>query len=84
MAHAIFGEGGGLAVANRLAELQGSPVPVLGQIPISIPLREGSDSGTPVVIGFDDEPAAVAIQGIANALANQPAGLAGKRLRLNL
>jgi ATP-binding protein involved in chromosome partitioning len=81
---ALFGEGGGLAVANRLAELQGSPVPVLGQIPISIPLREGADSGVPVVTGNPTDPASGAIGAIAEALNAQPAGHAGKRLRLNL
>jgi len=81
---ALFGEGGGLAVANRLAELQGSPVAVLGQIPISIPLREGSDAGHPVVVANPADPAAASIIEIAAALAAQPAGLAGKRLRLNL
>jgi len=81
---ALFGEGGGLAVANRLAELQGSPVPVLGQIPISIPLREGADSGVPVVTGNPTDPASEAIGAIAEALNAQPAGHAGKRLRLNL
>ena len=81
---ALFGEGGGIAVANRLADLQGSPVPVLGQIPISIPLREGADAGLPVVSANPSDPAALAIDGIAAALAKQPAGLAGKRLRLNL
>lgn len=81
---ALFGEGGGLVVANRLAQLQGSPVSVLGQIPISIPLREGSDQGAPVVETNPTDPAAMAIQAIATALASQPAGLAGKRLRLNL
>ena len=81
---ALFGEGGGLAVANRLAELQGSPVPVLGQIPISIPLREGADSGVPVVTGNPTDPASGALGAIAEALNAQPAGHAGKRLRLNL
>jgi ATP-binding protein involved in chromosome partitioning len=81
---ALFGEGGGLAVANRLAELQGSPVEVLGHIPISIPLREGADAGSPVVAGIPDDPASQAIGAIAQALNAQPAGHAGKRLRLNL
>lgn len=80
----LFGSGGGLAVANRLAELQGSPVAVLGQIPISIPLREGSDQGQPVVVGTPEDPAAVAICEVAQKLANTPMGLAGKRLKLNL
>lgn len=80
----LFGSGGGLAVANRLADLQGSPVAVLGQIPISIPLREGSDQGQPVVVGAPEDPAAVAICEVAQKLANTPMGLAGKRLKLNL
>jgi ATP-binding protein involved in chromosome partitioning len=81
---ALFGEGGGQAVADRLASLQESPVSVLGQIPISIPLREGSDQGTPVVVAHPEDPAAVALTKIANLLATEKVGLAGKRLKINL
>jgi ATP-binding protein involved in chromosome partitioning len=81
---ALFGEGGGQAVADRLATLQESPVSVLGQIPISIPLREGSDQGTPVVVEHPQDPAAVALTKIANLLATEKVGLAGKRLKINL
>jgi ATP-binding protein involved in chromosome partitioning len=81
---ALFGEGGGQAVANRLATFQESPVSVLGQIPISIPLREGSDQGTPVVVEHPEDPAAVALTKIANLLATEKVGLAGKRLKINL
>jgi ATP-binding protein involved in chromosome partitioning len=81
---ALFGEGGGQAVADRLATLQESPVSVLGQIPISIPLREGSDQGTPVVVAHPEDPAAVALTKIANLLATEKVGLAGKRLKINL
>jgi ATP-binding protein involved in chromosome partitioning len=81
---ALFGEGGGQAVADRLAALQESPVSVLGQIPISIPLREGSDLGTPVVVEHPEDPAAVALTKIANLLASEKVGLAGKRLKINL
>ena len=81
----LFGSGGGAAVAERLTQLQGGEaVPVLGQIPISIPLREGSDAGEPVVDGAPQDPAAIAIADIAAKLAATPQGLAGKRLRLNL
>jgi ATP-binding protein involved in chromosome partitioning len=80
----LFGSGGGLAVANRLSELQGSPVAVLGQIPISIPLREGSDAGEPVVTSTPNEAAAAAIDAIAKKLAALPLGLSGKRLKLNV
>jgi ATP-binding protein involved in chromosome partitioning len=81
---ALFGEGGGQAVADRLASLQKSPVSVLGQIPISIPLREGSDQGTPVVVAHPEDPAAVALTKVANLLATEKVGLAGKRLKINL
>lgn len=39
----IFGEGGGKREAERLG------VPLLGQIPIDIPTREGGDRGRPIV-----------------------------------
>ena len=80
----LFGSGGGLAVANRLALLQNSPVPVLGQVPISIPLREGSDAGVPVVAGNPGDAAALALTAVAEKMASDPIGLAGKRLRMNL
>jgi len=85
----LFGSGGGLAVANRLAELQGSPVPVLGQVPISIPLREGSDSGEPIVAEHaggsgSEDAASMALKEIAAKLALNPLGLAGKKLKLSV
>lgn len=80
----LFGSGGGLEVANRLSEIQGSPVSVLGQIPISVPLREGSDAGQPVVAENSSDPAALAIQQIANLLAADQLGLAGKKLKLSV
>lgn len=81
---ALFGEGGGQEVANRLSTLQESPVRVLGQIPISIPLREGSDAGTPVVVSHPNDPAAIALTEIAGLLAAEKVGLSGKRLKINL
>lgn len=80
----IFGSGGGVEVANRLSALQGSPVPVLGQIPISVPLRQGSDSGEPVVIGAPNDAAATALLQVAQQLANDPLGLSGKKLKLSV
>ncbi|HJV43779.1 Mrp/NBP35 family ATP-binding protein [Caulobacter sp.] len=41
----IFGEGGGVAEAERLK------VPLLGAVPIEIAVRVGGDEGVPVVIG---------------------------------
>jgi ATP-binding protein involved in chromosome partitioning len=40
----IFGEGGGQALADEL------DVPLLGKVPLTIPLREQSDSGEPLVL----------------------------------
>jgi len=62
----LFGAGGGAAVAARLSALQGGDaVPVLGQIPISVALREGSDAGEPVVVSAPEDAAARAIVAIA-------------------
>jgi len=80
----IFGAGGGQTVADRLAALSGNPVEVLGQIPMSIALREGSDSGEPVVLANPDDLAAVEILKVATIIANEPLGLAGRRLKLSL
>ncbi len=80
----IFGSGGAEDVAARLTTLSGSPVPVLGQIPLSIPLREGSDAGNPIVLSDPADPAASAIGEIALKISQDKIGLAGKKLRVSL
>lgn len=80
----IFGAGGGQIVADRLGKLSGETVAVLGQIPMSMPLREGSDRGLPVVLEQPEDSAAKAIVAIAQALLRVPLGLAGRRLNVNL
>ncbi|WP_138275097.1 Mrp/NBP35 family ATP-binding protein [Rhodoluna limnophila] len=80
----IFGHGGGLAVAERLSTLSGQAVPQLGQIPISVALREGSDAGLPVVQNHPDDPAARAIREIAVKISQDKIGLAGRLLRVSL
>ena len=80
----IFGSGGAQDVAARLATLSGSTVPVLGQIPLSIPLREGSDLGSPIVLASPQDPAAIAIGVIAEKITQDKIGLAGKKLRVSL
>jgi ATP-binding protein involved in chromosome partitioning len=79
----LFGEGGGKAVAQRLSELSGQAVPLLGQIPISQVLRASADMGVPVVVSDAEDPAAKVIEGIAAAIAKVPRGLSGKKLGLN-
>jgi ATP-binding protein involved in chromosome partitioning len=48
----LFGSGGGEELAGRL------DVPLLGQVPLEVALREGSDSGKPIVVTAPDSQAA--------------------------
>ena len=78
----IFGSGGGQDVAESLSRSVGAEVPLLGQIPLDVTLREGADRGAPVVLDGDQGPAAVALRGIARGLATRSRGLAGRSLGL--
>jgi ATP-binding protein involved in chromosome partitioning len=59
---ALFGEGGGQALADEL------DVPLLGKVPLTIPLREQADSGEPLVFTDPDDPASQAIRQAARGL----------------
>jgi ATP-binding protein involved in chromosome partitioning len=59
---AIFGEGGGKELADEL------DVPLLGKVPLTMPLREHADSGTPLVIEDSGDPASQAIHQAARGL----------------
>jgi ATP-binding protein involved in chromosome partitioning len=59
---AIFGEGGGKQLADEL------DVPLLGRVPLTMPLREHADSGVPLMIEDPLDPAAQAIQRVARGL----------------
>ncbi|ASN21013.1 Mrp/NBP35 family ATP-binding protein [Arthrobacter sp. YN] len=76
----LFGSGGGAILAGRLSAAVGSEVPLLGQIPFDIRLREGGDAGKPVVLAAPETAAAKAMQGVASALASRPRGLSGLSL----
>jgi ATP-binding protein involved in chromosome partitioning len=78
----IFGSGGGASVAGALTQLTGAQVPLLGQVPIDVRLREGSDAGTPLVLSEPDSPAALALRKIADELGARRRGLAGRQLGL--
>ena len=78
----LFGSGGGEVLAERLSATVGTDVPLLGQIPLDILLREGGDAGIPLVLGSPETPAAVALLGIAGKLAAVPRGLTGMSLGL--
>lgn len=78
----IFGSGGGERVAATLADRFGYAVPVLGQIPLDIALREGGDAGSPVVSLDAAAPAAEELTRIAEQLDGKGRGLAGRQLGL--
>jgi len=78
----VFGKGGGQAVAQALSRLTGSDVPLLGEVPIDLRLREAADEGTPLVLAEPDSPAASELTRIAHAIAGKPRSLAGRQLGL--
>jgi len=78
----VFGTGGGQAVADGLTRAIGAPVPLLGQVPIDIRLREGGDSGRPLVLDDPDAPAARELIAIAERLGGRSRGLVGRSLGL--
>lgn len=78
----LFGIGGGELVASMISAELGSEVPLLGQIPFDVALREGGDSGHPLVLSTPDAPAAQALRRIAETLGRRPRGLAGMSLGL--
>jgi ATP-binding protein involved in chromosome partitioning len=78
----IFGSGGGARVAATLTERFGYEVKVLGEIPIDPSLREGGDSGKPIVDADPTAPAAEVLTRIASELAGRGRGLAGMQLGL--
>ncbi len=79
----LFGRGGGQAVADSLAASTGTRVALLGQIPIDQRVREGGDSGAPVVLSDPDSPASLALRGVADALAARQGSLVGRSLGLS-
>jgi ATP-binding protein involved in chromosome partitioning len=78
----VFGSGGGDRVAATLSRRFGYEVPVLGQVPLDVSLREGGDAGTPIVTADPTAPAAVVLQDIAVRLSGRARGLAGMQLGL--
>jgi len=58
----IFGEGGGQELADEL------DVPLLGKVPLTMPLREAADAGTPLQVTDPDDPASQAIRQAARGL----------------
>jgi len=78
----VFGSGGGARVASTLSKRFGYDVPVLGEIPIDLELREGGDSGKPIIEEAPDSVAAKELTKIAAVLSGRGRGLAGMQLGL--
>ena len=59
----LFGSGGGEKTSKELG------VPLLGCVPLEIPLREGGDAGVPIVMGEPESASAKALMAIAQQIA---------------
>jgi ATP-binding protein involved in chromosome partitioning len=61
----LFGEGGGQELADDLE------VPLLGKVPLVPELREGADSGHPIVVSDPDDEASKVFRAIAHSLTHE-------------
>jgi ATP-binding protein involved in chromosome partitioning len=78
----VFGSGGGEQVAAGLTRSLGADVPLLGRVPIDVRLREGGDSGRPLVLDHPEAEASTTLRQIALRLGRRERGLLGKSLSL--
>jgi ATP-binding protein involved in chromosome partitioning len=78
----VFGSGGGKSVSQALTRVTGVDVPLLGQVPIDLRLREAGDSGLPIVLADPQAPAARELARIAGLLATSSRSLVGRQLGL--
>jgi ATP-binding protein involved in chromosome partitioning len=61
----IFGEGGGQELADEL------DVPLMGNVPLTMALREHADAGTPLVLADPDDPASQGVRHAARGIVAQ-------------
>jgi len=61
----IFGRGGGQKLCSEYQ------LNFLGEVPMGMEVREGGDSGVPVVVSFPDSPQALAFDTVAEEVARQ-------------
>ena len=78
----VFGAGGGRQVAAGLSRRLGASIPVLCDVPMDLRLREGGDTGIPLVLSDPSAPAAEALRDAARDLSHRRRGLAGLSLDL--
>ena len=79
----VFGSGGGAQVSDALTRTLGADVPLLGQVPLDVRLREGGDAGVPAVLSDPDSEASSTMRAVARALSHRTRGLAGRPLGLS-
>ncbi|HEX4787441.1 MAG TPA: P-loop NTPase [Actinospica sp.] len=79
----VFGSGGGQKVADALSRVTGTTVPLLGQIPIDLRLREGGDDGVPVVLADPAAAASKVLAEVAQKLSVRSRGLVGMSLSVS-
>ena len=80
----VFGSGGGDRVAATLAEAVEHDVPVLGRVGLDPALREGSDTGTPLVLSHPEAKVSRSLISVARSLTHRPRGLGGMKLPLSV
>jgi len=61
----IFGRGGGQKLCDEFG------LNFLGEVPLGMEVREGGDTGVPVVVSFPDSPQSVAFNRVAEEVARQ-------------
>ncbi len=79
----VFGSGGGQTVADALTRTLGTSVPLLGQVPIDVRLREGGDQGRPIVLDDPDSAASKELRAIADKISGRSKSLRGRQLGLS-
>mgnify|MGYP006276895047 FL=1 len=78
----LFGSGGGETVAKTLSESLEYEVPLLAKIGFDSRLREGGDSGAPLVVDHPDAPASLQFMQLAQKLVNRPRTLSDLKLKV--
>jgi len=79
----VFGSGGGEQVAATLSTRLGYAVPLLAQVPLDPQVRQGGDTGVPVLDTDPGIPASVALNRVAQALLKRAPSLLGRSLGLD-
>jgi ATP-binding protein involved in chromosome partitioning len=78
MSGGLFGEGGGARLAAAV------DAPLLGSVPLDLPLRAAGDAGVPAVVSAPDAPSSVELARIARHLPVVRRSLVGRSLPLSV